>query len=104
MQLSRKFLADAVARAKRQCRIILLKDLPKYGSRGQVVSVLPGTMRHILYPSKAAVYYTKENADKHNEAIRAYEVVVQQREQRIAQRLLEAAQEKAAQEGEQETA
>ena len=40
---------------------ILLKDHEKLGTKGHVVRVKPGYMRHTLYPNRQAVYATDEN-------------------------------------------
>jgi ribosomal protein L9 len=38
-----------------------MKDHEKLGTKGHVVRVKPGHMRHTLYPNRQAVYATDEN-------------------------------------------
>lgn len=45
--------------------VIIIKEHPKYGAPGKIVTVQPGEARHSLYPGKFAVYATAENKEKY---------------------------------------
>ncbi|PNW83132.1 hypothetical protein CHLRE_06g307950v5 [Chlamydomonas reinhardtii] len=46
-------------------RVVLRKDVPRLGRRGEVVSVRRGLMRHSLYPAGEAAYATPDNIAKY---------------------------------------
>ncbi|KAG2426324.1 hypothetical protein HXX76_013081 [Chlamydomonas incerta] len=46
-------------------RVVLRKDVPRLGRRGEVVSVRRGLMRHSLYPAGEAAYATPDNVAKY---------------------------------------
>ena len=52
-------------------QIILLKDVPKVGQRGDVKEVSDGFFRHFLLPKKLAELATREKIKKHEEEQKA---------------------------------
>ncbi|KAG2436115.1 hypothetical protein HYH02_011625 [Chlamydomonas schloesseri] len=46
-------------------RVVLRKDVPRLGRRGEVVAVRRGLMRHALYPAGEAAYATPDNLAKY---------------------------------------
>lgn len=44
-------------------RVLLLRDITRYGAKGSIVKVPTGTMRNYWYPQKMADYLTKEKCE-----------------------------------------
>jgi len=59
-----------------QVQVVLLRDVPRFGRKGEVKGTSPGWMRHMLFPRGMAAYATPTNVKRHavSEEARAAEV------------------------------
>ncbi|KAJ1490856.1 ribosomal protein L9, N-terminal domain-containing protein, partial [Baffinella frigidus] len=71
------------AKSTRRVELVVIKDFPSLGFRGEEVSVRPGYARNYLIPQKMAVYATPDNRAKFLLEKSEEERVVQEKERRV---------------------